>query len=165
MTANNAHNAALKPLTKKQIKSLVLLAWKAYGMEFPPPDIDFDEWRHRQCMITVERAGLTDCRNEDYLPLRAHFQALLGNEEQAAADWMKHEEEPRSWAMHKLDWECRAAAEVMPEAKRYAAGFVRNKRNVELSEADDKTLWHAMYVVRRRAQQLRKQQAIERRVR
>lgn len=148
--------AALKPLSPRQVRELVLLAREAFSVEFPPTDEDFNVWRHRNCMQAVERPGLTACRNEDYLPLRTHFLALCGRTLEAESARLRHETEPRTWALHKLADECREAADVLPDAWRYAAGFVQHKRGVAIDDADEKTVWHAVYVVRRRAEQLRR---------
>jgi hypothetical protein len=70
--------AALQPLSLEQKRELVLLARSVFVRQ---SKIDtrhsafgtheFDAWRRRECMLTVERPGLTACRNEDYLPLKA----------------------------------------------------------------------------------------------
>lgn len=153
---NPTEGAALKPLSGRQIRELVILARDAFMLEFPEPQEDFNEWRHRQCMMTVERAGLKECVNEDYLPLRAHFLRLCGRSEEAQKAQERYEIEPRTWALNKLHEECKAAEDVLPQAYKYAEGFIRNKRGVNLLEADDKTIWHAIFVIRRRAEQLRR---------
>ena len=117
---------------------------------------EFDVWRHHQCMQRVERPGLTQCRNEDYAPMMEHFHRLLGDEEKAAHWAQRHLTEPRTWAMARLNKECEAAADVMGRAYEYAWGFTKHKRGVALEDADEKTIWHAIYVVRRRAEQLRR---------
>jgi hypothetical protein len=64
--------------------------------------------------------------------------------------------EPRTWALRRLEIEAEAAADVLPQAMRYAAGFLLHKRGVPLADAGERDLWHAVFVVRRRAQQLRR---------
>ena len=117
---------------------------------------DFDTWRREQCMQAVERPGLTACRNEDYLPLQAHFLRLLGRRDAAAIAARRAWDDPRRQALAKLQHECEAAADVMPAAWNYAAGFVQNKRGVSIDDADAKTIWHAVFLIRRRAGQLRR---------
>ena len=117
---------------------------------------EFAVWRHEQCQQTVERPGLTCCRNEDYLPLQAHFLRLLGRKVAAEIAAKRVWDDPRRQALAKLQHECRAAADVMPAAWNYASGFVRNKRGVSIDDADAKTVWHAVFLIRRRASQLRR---------
>lgn len=165
--------AALAPLTNEQKTMLVLLAKEGWeksqktNVEHPTSNVErptgndatpsFDDWRRAQCMQVVERPGLTACRNEDYLPLRAHFLRLLGRKAAAEIALQRTWDDPRRQALAKLQHECEAAADVMPAAWNYAAGFVRNKRGVSIDDADAKTVWHAVFLVRRRAGQLRKQ--------
>lgn len=154
------NGAALQALTNEQKTRLVLLAREAFDHlvargalgDAAEPDV----WRREQCMQAVERPGLTACRNEDYLPLRAHFLRVLGRADAAEIAAMRAWTDPRRQALAKLRQECEAAADVMPAAGAYAAGFVRNKRGVAIDDADAKTIWHAVFIVRRRAAQLRR---------
>jgi hypothetical protein len=163
----NAHvegrsfGAAMRPLSKLQISDLILLARQAFNLLYDSGTLsetaEFGSWRHQQVQMTVERAGLRECRNDDYLPLRGHFLHLLNRHAEAQECESRHLTEARTWALARLRTTCADAADVMPAAWDYAAGFVRNKRGVEIDDADDKTLWHAVYTVKRRAEQLRKQ--------
>ena len=149
--------AALAPLSGEQKRNLVLLARDAWAREGHAED--FDTWRRRHCMMAVEKPGLTACRNEDYNPLRAHFLSLLGRKTEASRCGVRQFSDPRRQAQVKLEEECLDAADVLPRAREYAAGFLRNARKVSIEEADAKTIWHAIFVVRRRAAQLRRGQA------
>jgi len=163
---SNAHvegrstGAALKPLSPLQIKQLILLARQGFSELCDRGELgesaEFDVWRRQQCMQCVERSGLTACRNEDYLPMLAHFLRILGRYTEAQEALARHVTEPRSHAMAALTKACEAASDVLPYAMQYATGFVRNKRGVSLEDADDKTLWAAGYLVARKAAQLRK---------
>jgi hypothetical protein len=152
--------AALKPLSPAQVRNLVVLAQRAFRAQLAcgalPDDADFDAWRRQQVHMAVERPGLRQARNEDYLPLQAHFLRMLGRERQADACAARAAMEPRIWARHCLDRECAKAADVLPAALDYAAGFVRRARRVALSDADESVLWQAIFLVRRRAAQLRR---------
>ena len=162
----NAHvegrstGAALRPLSPAQIKHLVLMARQAFGYLCDQGELgdsaEFDVWRHQQCLQCVERSGLSSCRNEDYLPMLAHFLRLLGRTAEADEALARHVTEPRSHAMAALEKACKEATQVMPYAMEYAAGFVRNKLGVAIEDADDKTLWAASYMIARRAAQLRR---------
>ena len=153
--------AALAPLSREQKRDLVLAARRAYaklqgqGQALP----DFEEWRHQQQILTVERESLTTCHNEDYLFLLAHYQSLCGYKQAAERSIVRATVEPRIWAMNKFSEECEAAADVLPQARQYAAGFLRNSRGVELDDASAKQIWHAIYIIRRRAAQLRRKSA------
>lgn len=146
---------ALAPLSNEQKTILIMLAREAFEIEFPPTETDFDLWRKNHCMLAVERPGLRACRQEDYAPLKAHFLRLLGREAQADRASSRMVGNDRRQALGKLRRECEAAADVLPHAWSYAAGFIRNKRGVSMDEADAKTLWHAVFTIRRRTAQLR----------
>ena len=152
--------AALAPLSTLQRQELARLARRAFDRLCTRGELgdtaEFDAWRHEQAMQVVERPGLRLCRNEDYLLLRAHFMRILGHEEQAGRMEARAAMEPRSWAIARLRAECRQAADVLPKAWDYATGFIRNKRKVSIEDADERTIWHAIYTVRRRVQQLRR---------
>jgi hypothetical protein len=146
--------AALAPLSGEQRQKLAGLAALAY--DIADSHVAFDDWRHSEVRRVVHRAGLRDCLNMHYLPLFAHFHELLGNSGRATKALVKAETEPRTWALHALQKEAVKAKDVMPEAMKYARGFLRNKRGVSLDEASDRDIWHAVFTVRRKAQALRK---------
>jgi hypothetical protein len=159
--AGRERGAALKSLSREQIRALVLLAREAWGRGGAGQG--FDEWRHQQCLLTVERGGLTECRNEDYLPLKAHFLRLLGRAEEAAAAETRHAMEPRTWAFHNFQLAMQAATDAAFVARErldayaYAGGFLRRTRGVAtFDEADTKAVWAATYLLQRKAAQLRK---------
>ena len=164
MFLNNAARAvagaSLAPLTNEQKTRLVLLARQAFDRLADRGELgdsaEPNTFRHEQCMQAVERPGLTACRNEDYQPLKAHFLRILGKDAAAEIAAQRAFDDPRRQALAKLRSECRAAEAVLPNAWGYAAGFVRNKRHVTMEDADAKTIWHAVFLVRRRAAQLRK---------
>lgn len=157
--------AALAALSKEQKRQLVLLAYRAYaavkrrsfteGNEGNKEE-SFDEWRHRQQRQAVERSSLRTCTNEDYLFLKAHYLKILGQKAMAEKYLVTASTEPRRWALARLEKECAAAKDVLPGAWNYAAGFLRNARHVSIDDATEKQIWHAIYIVRRRAAQLRR---------
>jgi hypothetical protein len=49
----------------------------------------FTCWRRAQQAEAVGRESLRDCRNDDYRPLRAHFNSLLGRDDRAFDDLMR----------------------------------------------------------------------------
>lgn len=146
--------AAMGPLSSQQRQKLAAMAhyaWIEVG-----PDQAFNDWRHEEVRACVGKGGLTECVNADYLPLKAHFLALGGKFGASMKASLKSMNEPRSWALFNLMKACTEAKDVMPEAMKYARGFVLNKRGISLDDADDRTIWHAVFVVRRKAQAERK---------
>lgn len=149
--------AALAPLSSRQRQKLAAMARYAY--EEVAPDATFDDWRHDECQRIVGKPGLTACCNADYNPLKSHFLQIAGNSAGALRASLKAQIEPREWAYASLLKACKEAEDVMPQAMKYARGFVRNKRGVSLDDADDRTIWHAIFTIRRKAQSLRKKKA------
>jgi hypothetical protein len=116
----------------------------------------FDAWRRDQCMQAVERQGLTECRNEDYLPLMAHFLRLLGREDEAAALQERAEMEPRAYLMDQFQRACRDAAGAVDNPVQYAEGFLRRACKCGIDDAPDKALWRAVYLLRNKVKCERK---------
>lgn len=162
----NAHvdgrmaGAALQPLQGAQIRRLVLLARQAFEKTAAPGET-FDDWRHQHVLLAVERPGLRACRNEDFLPLKAHFLRLLGARGAAENADLRAMTEPRRMALHQLGLEAKkaeaaaAAANQKLDALAYARGFLRRKRGVDLDQADARTIWHAVYLLRRKGNSYR----------
>lgn len=110
-------------------------------------------WRVEQCFEACGRR-LSEARNEDYLPLRAHFANLLGHSGVALNDLIRAQDEPRAWALHSLDRECAKAKKVMDQPYTYAVGFLRRK-GANPEEASPNQIWHAIFTLRRKVQSLR----------
>jgi hypothetical protein len=153
-----SRGAALAPLSSRQRQVLAGLAALAFA-ELRLPKDEFDDWRHDQVRKAVGRAGLRECRNEDFLPLKAHFNELLGNMDAAFKAAFRHANEPRSWALFSLHKEATKAKDVLPGAMQYARGFLLNKRGVSLEDADEKAIWHAVFTVRNKAALERKKKS------
>jgi hypothetical protein len=165
-TDGRQSGAALRPLTTLQKQKLVLLAREAFGKrgtgsgelgteEECPFEVpgeakvsDFDAWRRSQCMQAVERPGLTACRNEDYLPLKAHFLRILGRTEEADAAQERAEMEPRAYLFDQFRRACNAAAGAVDNPAQYAEGFLRRACKCGIDDAPDKALWRAIYLLR-----------------
>jgi hypothetical protein len=158
--------AALAPLTGAQIRDLVLLSKRVHethdklGM-LAEADADFDTWRHRQTMQIVERSGLTQCRQEDYLPLRAHFLQLLGYKLAARRDWAKSATDDIRQALAVLRQEKEKARDVIDDPHAYVDAIARSKYKTGLIESDlaAKQIWTLVFDIRRAAQQRRKRRA------
>jgi hypothetical protein len=154
------NGAALAPLNNRQKAVICILARKAFDRLAESGAIgdaaEPENWRREQQKMAVGKIHLTECRNADYLALKARFQDLAGNPVAALRNHLRAATEPRSWALAKLRKECAAAADVLPGAWNYAAGFLRNKRGVAIEDCPDRDLWHAVFMIRRRAAQLRR---------
>jgi hypothetical protein len=168
-TTDRSDAAALRPLSDAQKKQLILMAREAWMAAKTGPDADagaddcpfdiptdrtelsFDDWRRAQCMLVVERPGLTACRNEDYLPLKAHFLRLLGRHTEADAALERAEMEPRAYVLFHFQAACKAAAGALDNPVAYASGFLRKAEGCGIDDAPDRALWRAIYLLRRKA--------------
>lgn len=75
-----------------EIRPLVMAARKAFDIQNSLGNVDgenFDQWRRRECLETVNKPGLTACNHGDYRPLLAHFQTLAGDDSAALANLLK----------------------------------------------------------------------------
>lgn len=144
--------ASLAPLSREQKTHLVLLmrnAWEKHG-----GGEDFETWRVAHSLRACGRR-LSTARNADFLPLRAHFRNLLGQSGMAFADLMRSQDEPRLAALHRMQIECRRAADVLPNAEAYITGMLHN-RGITLQDASPNQIRHATFTLRRKAQLERK---------
>jgi hypothetical protein len=172
-TEGRSEGAALRPLSALQKQKLVLLARQAFVKaeggrrkteeEECPFDVpgearvsDFDAWRRSQCMQAVERPGLSVCRNEDYLPLQAHFLRLLGRDQEAEAVQARAEMEPRAYLMAQFNRATQEAKDYIDDPVRYAEGFLRKACGCGIDDAPDKALWRAIYLLRNKVRVERK---------
>jgi len=160
-TAAAMEGAATAPLSKAQKSRLCRLARAAFERLRDRGELTaaarFDVWRHAQQETACGQAHLTACTQGDYLRVKAHFHRLLGQGGTADTLERKARMEPRSWARWQLEQECAKAGALLPDAMQYARGFLRNRRGVALEQASENQIWHAIFVVRRRVQQLRRQ--------
>jgi hypothetical protein len=174
-TDGRSEGGAMVPLSPLQRKRLVILAREAwrkqttdhglrttdYGLQtddvpFEVPGEgqevgDFDTWRHRQCLLAVERPGLSVCRNEDYLPLKAHFLMILGRVDEAEAAGERAAMDPRNRVLHEFRRACNEAAGVLDNPVQYAEGFLRRVARCGIDDAPDNAIWRAVYLLRRKA--------------
>ncbi|MGJ8674026.1 hypothetical protein [Rubritalea sp.] len=91
-------SSAYHPLTPKQKSVLAQLAKTAfdheykYGLVDAPGDTkakQLTNWRHAQQSEAVGKSSLTKCKQQDFLPLRAHFNSILGLDDKAFNDHLK----------------------------------------------------------------------------
>lgn len=148
------NGAALEPMSRDQKRDLVLLAKRAWEKSGSPGT--FEEWRHQQVLIVTERAGLSFCRNEDFLPLQAHFLRLVGQSSMAERRVLRYETEPRRWALHKLEESIAESSDVIDRPREYVMAICRSRYKVQsLDEVGEKQLWGLMFDLRRNAQRRR----------
>ena len=165
----NAHvegrmkGAALGRLTQRQVWVLLgelLHAWaKATGtvagdlrLVMEDAGHPFHAWRHAQA------GRLSQCRQEDYARILEFALRLQGRSKQADAVAVQATCEPRARALHAFHQavrECRdaawAAGDKTFDPIAYAGGFLRKKRGVNLDDADAKAIWHAYYLLKKKA--------------
>jgi hypothetical protein len=151
-TDGRQEGAALRPLSGIQKQKLVLMARQAFLYLVAEGELgdaaEPDVWRHEQCMQAVERPGLTACRNEDYLPLMAHFLRVQGRDEEADAALTRAEMEPRAYLVAQFNKAAQDAMEYIDDPVRYAEGFLRKACKCGIDDAPDKALWRAIYLLR-----------------
>lgn len=150
-------------LTKAQIRTLAIAARKAFAemqrLGFVHPADDFDAWRHHEQFTETGMESLRQMRQRHYRQLYAHWMDMIGRPMQALYSRQRAAMDPARQARAKLESECQTAADLFGSAagaRNYAAGFLRNKRRVEMDQAGSRDLWHAIFVIRRRKTQLKK---------
>lgn len=166
--------AAMAPLSREQIRELVILARKAWKVacetcgtsHVPPPTSHvppptFDEFRRRETLLVVERPGLRQCRQEDFLHLKAHWLRALGAVRQAERVQARATIEPRQMALHKLHAELANASDVIKRPREYVAKIAAARFKTSLIETDlaANQVWNLVFDIRRAAQRRRAQGA------
>lgn len=150
--------AALQPLSKEQKRALVLLARKAFERSDLKSQMSFEDWRHHQQLLCVERASLTACTNEDFNFLRSHYLALLGQSRAAESVRAAACCEPRTWALTKLRKECEAAEDVIAQPWPYVQAIARSRfKGAQIEDLAEKQVWSLIFDIRRNAQRRRRQ--------
>lgn len=146
------------PLSNDQKKALGMLSREAYrawsgreAFEEANPDLSvskcFEAWRHvEQGKATGGIQSLTRCTQDHFLPLRAHFKAMLGNGAGAVRDHLRAQEEPRIRARWKLD----QALTERGLNEGYAASICQRQFRCALGDASEKQLWCLFYTVTKR---------------
>ena len=152
--------AALAPLSAEQKKELAVLARRAFERLYDSGSLsettEFDAWRHQQVIQVCERAGLREARNEDFLPIQAHFLGMLGQKAMADRRRASAQMEPRRWALHKLGAECEAASDVIDRGLEYVGSIARARyHGAALDDLSEKQLWVLIFDLRRNAQRRR----------
>ncbi|WP_414664884.1 hypothetical protein [Horticoccus sp. 23ND18S-11] len=145
------------PLSNEQKGRLCQLARQAYdawtgreAFEEANPTLAvskcFEAWRRVEQGKAVREQSLTRCTQDHFLPLRAHFKAMLGNGDGALRDHLRAQEEPRIRARWKLE----AALAERGLDQGYAAAICRRQFKCELGDASEKQLWALFFTVTNR---------------
>jgi hypothetical protein len=142
--------------SNEQKTTIILLARSAFRRIGHRAGQPFDEWRREQQVLAGAKPSLRACVNADFKHLEAHFAAIAGQSRRAFRVAVAAQTQDREMARAKLLQECAAAAPWLPDARGYAAGFLRNKRGSEVEDASARDLWHAVFIIRRRVNQLKR---------
>lgn len=144
-------------LSNEQKATVARLARQAYdgwegreGFEDANPGMSvsrcFECWRRVEQGKAVGVQSLTQCTNDDFLPLVAHFQNFRGDGATAVKTLLRHAEGARITPFFKLQ---QALAERgLNEA--YAAAICRRQYKCELGDASEGQLWRLVYTIRNR---------------
>lgn len=147
----------MSPLSNRQKMIVARLARLAYGAwpgraEFEqlnaelPASARFNAWRRVEQGKACGTQSLRECTQRDYGRLKAHFEALAGQDRRATGTLARDRDNDRRVALHKLR---EALAERdLPDA--YAAAICRRQYRCALEEAGAKQLWRLLYTVRNR---------------
>ena len=157
------------PLTQHQVRSLVLLARRAYAVQRSlglAEEEPFDEWRHAAVADAAPgRPGLKLLRQEDFCAVRDYLKRLAGGSPAAASAREAREDDSRRRALWALRRECVRLADAFDGgaegAVRYAASIVRKETGAAPEAASPVALWRAVYTLRSRAKARRAKQAAE----
>jgi hypothetical protein len=105
----------------------------------------FECWRRVEQGKAVGMQSLTQCTNDDFLPLIAHFQNFKGEGAAAMKTLLRHAEGPRITIFFKIQ---QALAERgLDEA--WVAKICRCKFKCALGDASEKQLWNLFYDIKR----------------
>ncbi|PTY03912.1 hypothetical protein DB346_02930 [Verrucomicrobia bacterium LW23] len=148
------------PLSHKQKGQICIRAKEAFDalrkQKLIADGIDFNDWRRDQQACAVDMESLRECVGKDFEPIMMHFENLLGNSDKAFDYALRAETRPVRVAMHHLQQECKAAEALMRNPMGYVRGYLRNsKGGITLEQADAKTVWGCVYMIRRKVQSLR----------
>lgn len=108
------------PLTNKQKATLCSMAAKAYHMAgaaagFPDPDA----YRRALCISTVGKDRLTQCTNDDFVPLYNALAQIIGRKPKVRDDYYTH-----------LLWRIRDALQKFELPERYAQHLAADRLSI-----------------------------------
>ena len=140
--------ASTNPLSAKQKGIVCKIARRAF--EFRREKGTFEDWRREQQSLAVGIGSLTECTQENYLDLVAHFEGLAGaGDRQFEASHRSLDEEKRQ-ARHKLE-------EALDDRRldlSYAEKICRDQYKHGLDDATATQLWNIKFTVEQRRAQV-----------
>lgn len=150
--------AAQAPLNSKQRQVLAVQARKAYARAGAETGLSFDDWRHEQCEAAAGIPGLTCARQRHYKALKGHFDKLAGKPARAFRNFLgdSNGSQDRELALAKLSHTADACKDVLPDGIRYAEGMLAKRGVAGIADASAKQIWHCVFMLRKRAGKLRK---------
>lgn len=140
---------AWRPLSGRQKARLCILAREAFEKvqgRGPHSAAELEQFRHEQIRRAVNRNGLRDCGQNDYLPLKAHFLDLTGESGEALNAHLAHGGEERRLAQHKLAAMCAERGVTLG----YAAAICRAQFKCALDDASPAQLWKLFFTLKTR---------------
>lgn len=175
--------AASRPLSNEQRMRLAIAARRAFEAQREAGLVSAEEtaatWRRRHAMMAVERPGVRQCVNEDYLMLMAHYADMhalalkklcdFGGAMRLAArseglrrraDALRTEAltEQRTWAQARLEKEYAAASDVIERPAAYVSSIARARfKTATLADLSERQIWMLIFDLRRNAARRRKQ--------
>ena len=146
----NAYPSRLTgPLSNEQKARICILAREAadvMGVKIVSA-AHLREWRMEQQFKAVGKQSLTECLQDDYLPLTAHFLNLAGKSVSAMNAHLKHGTEDKRIAFFKLQEICEERGISMA----YAGAICRNAHKCTLNDATARQLWQLVFTVKNRS--------------
>jgi hypothetical protein len=136
-------------LSNHQKATLCMAAREAFEKmhgRAPLTQSEGDRFRHEHVVIATGKAGLRDCVQDDYLPVKAHFLDLIGESGAAMNAHLAHGVESRKLALHHLEKMCEQRGVNLA----YAASICRSMFKCALDDASVKQLWKITFRLKTR---------------
>lgn len=144
------------PLTNRQKGVLCQRSNRAYDL-MGVRGMDRTEFRRIQQETAVGKSSLTHCTQQDYRPLKRHFEMLSGKGAAAFRTAMSEAFEARDQALARLRREMQRSRDVIHDPEEWVSGFLYRKRKiVNFNQAPPEDIWHAIKTLSSRAAALRK---------
>ena len=114
----------------------------------------FETWRHEQISLACGKHGLRLCSQDDYKTVEAHFQKLLGRDDQAFKAYLREESNPQRVWLHNI----KAACAKWGFELGYAETLCRRIHRVALADAPPDVLRKILFTLNNRGQSRKRHQ-------